>query len=96
MSEECLREEGVGSWVIACSHGGHVICVDGATGVQRWLTLLPGRCEAGMAVARDLRSSPPPSNPPPHPPRLIYDATQAFKSIYRDVQRYDIVLAAML
>jgi hypothetical protein len=42
-------------WAFACSHGGDVVCVEGAGGRVRWRTALKGRCEAGLSVLPDLR-----------------------------------------
>ena len=42
-------------WAFACSHGGDVVCVEGAAGSVLWRTALDGRCEAGLVVLPDLR-----------------------------------------
>lgn len=41
--------------MFACSHGGEVACVDGRTGDAVWRAILPGRCDAGLAILHDLR-----------------------------------------
>lgn len=32
-----------------------MVCISGATGAKVWETLLPSRCEAGLAVTKDAR-----------------------------------------
>jgi hypothetical protein len=46
-----------GRWfALACSHGGDVVCVDGASGARVWDAALPGRADAGLALAADLQA----------------------------------------
>ena len=45
-------------WVYACSHGGDVVAVDGASGEPVWETRLPARLNAGMTLSKDCSVSP--------------------------------------
>ena len=44
-------------WVLACSHGGDVVCVDGQSGRAVWRAVLPARAEAGLTVTSDCKVS---------------------------------------
>ncbi len=43
-------------FALACSHGGGVVCVDGASGARVWGAALPGRADAGLALTADLQA----------------------------------------
>ena len=42
-------------YAFGCSHGGDVVCVDGASGQPVWRTRLEDRANTGMALTGDLQ-----------------------------------------
>ncbi|EIE25078.1 acetyl-CoA synthetase-like protein [Coccomyxa subellipsoidea C-169] len=50
-----LREQQLRWFVLGCSHGGDVVCIDGPSGTPLWRSTIGGRAESGLTLTGDLQ-----------------------------------------